>query len=157
MGTPIVKVLIAIKGSEDAGYYQRVAALLPSGEIEVLLAHVIDTGPRQDLEAGRERYLGRRPLTPERSTQLTQAEDDRARAVLQHARGVLESASIAGRGIREVTLRGKPKEELRALAEAEDVDLIVVGGHQGKPGPHSLGKTARFMADHTRRAALLVR
>jgi hypothetical protein len=54
-------------------------------------------------------------------------------------------------------LRGKPKEELRSLAEREHVALIVVHGRAEKPGPHSVGKTARFLIDHCPEAALLVR
>jgi hypothetical protein len=33
----------------------------------------------------------------------------------------------------------------------------VVRARPGRPGPHSLGKTARFLVDHAPLAALLVR
>lgn len=151
-----MKVLIAVKGSEGEAFFRRVAALtaLPHAE-RVILAHVVDTEPRGDLEGGRDRFLGRRPLGRERSAELNRAEEERARAGIRVARQALLDAGVAENCIAEVVLRGKPNEELRRLAEA--ADLVVVGGRGGKPGPHSLGKTARFLVDHAPHAALLVR
>lgn len=151
-------VLLAIKGSEGEDFFRRAAALTALDRADrIILAHVIDTGPRGDLEIGRDRYLGRRALAPERAAELGQAEEERARAGLVHARQVLEAEGIAGDRLEEQVLRGKPNEALRDLAEREGVDLIVVAGRGGRPGPHSLGKTARFLVDHAPNAALLVR
>jgi nucleotide-binding universal stress UspA family protein len=153
-----MNVLIAVKGGEDETFFHRVATVAPLQQAEaILLAHVIDPGLRADLEIGRERYLGHRPMSAGRSADLTRAEEERAAAVLRFARHALIAAGASDGRIREVTLRGKPNEELRRLAEREGADLIVVGGRPGKPGPHSLGKTARFLVDHAPAAALLVR
>jgi nucleotide-binding universal stress UspA family protein len=153
-----MKVLIAVKGTEAETFYQRIVALgvLAKAE-EILLAHVIDVAPRAGLELGRERYLARRPLGEQRSTDLALAEEEASRAALQFGRQTLLEADVPEAGVREVTLRGKPNEELRELAEREHVGLIVVGGRASRPGLHSIGKTARFLIDHGPHAVLLVR
>ena len=152
-----MKVLIAVKGSEDEDYFRRVAALAPLQGARIILAHVVDTAPRSDQTMGRERFMMRRPLSEERSHELSEAESQRANAALQRARAILDEVAVPAEDIREVVLRGKINEELRRLSEQENVDLIVVQGRPGKPGPHSLGKTARFLVDHAPHGALLVR
>lgn len=153
-----MKILVAVKGSEGELFFRRAASLAPLASAEeVLLAHVIDIVPRADLEVGRERFLTRRPLSVEREAALERAEEERARAALQFARHVLAVAGVPEDRMREVTLHGKPNEELRRLAEEERVDLVLVQGRSGKPGPHSVGKTARYLIDHAPRSALLVR
>jgi nucleotide-binding universal stress UspA family protein len=153
-----MKILIAVKGTEGELFFRRAATLAPlTTAEEVLLAHVIDAGPRADLEVGRERFLTRRPLSPERGADLLRAEEERAGSALQFARQALVVVGVSEDRIREITLRGKPNEELRRLAEGERVDLVLVQGRSGKPGPYSVGKTARFLIDHAPRSALLVR
>lgn len=153
-----MRVLIAVKGSEPESFLQQAVTLLGRDGLEmVLLAHVIDVGHRDGVEMGRERYLGRRHLGQARAETLWQAEQDRARVDLLQARQTLISAGVPERVVHEVILQGRPNEVLRELAERERVDVIVVSGRPGKPGPHSLGKTARFLVDHAPRAALLIR
>jgi len=153
-----MNILFAIQGAEDAAFFRRVAAVAPLERAQhLLLAHVIDTGPRGGIELGRERYLGRRALGEVRSADLQQAEEAQARSSVQFARQALGELGVADDRLQEVVLRGKPNEELRRLAEEEKVDLIVVQGRAGKPGPHSVGKTARFLIDHSPHGVLLVR
>lgn len=153
-----MRLLIAVSGSEPEDFFQRIAVLTPLDRAErVILVHVIDEGPRHDLEFGRERLLHHHPLPPHRSQQLAAAEAERARSVLQFAHSVLRDADVPESILWEETLHGKPKEEILRLAERERVDLIVVGAHPDRIGPHSLGKTARFLLDHAPRAALLIR
>jgi len=153
-----MNILFAIQGTEDAAFFRRVAAVAPLERAQrILLAHVIDTGPRGGIELGRERYLGRRALGEARSADLQQAEKAQAQSRVQFARQMLGELGVADDRLHEVVLRGKPNEELRGLAEEERVDLIVVQGRGDKPGPHSVGKTARFLIDHAPYGALLVR
>lgn len=153
-----MKVLIAVDGREDDAYFIRVAALAPLDRAdEVVLVHVVDSGPRASMEVARDRFLVRRPLLPEREVELERAEEEGARDTLARALAALKGIGVPEERLREVTLQGKPNEAIRRLADDEDVALIVVRGREGKPGPHSLGKTARFLVDHTRHAALLVR
>lgn len=153
-----MKVLIAIASSEREGFFEQAMALaaLERAE-EIVLAHVIDTKHRAEVEFGRERYFTRHALPDARSADLMQAEEARAQAGMRYARQALIEAGVPESRLRDVMLRGKPNEELRRLAEDERIDLIVVGGREGKPGPHSIGKTARFLIDHAPNAALLVR
>jgi len=153
-----VNILFAIQGAEGAAFFRRVAGVAPLERAQrILLAHVIDTGPRGGIELGRERYLGRRALGETRSADLQQAEEAQARSSVQFARQALCEVGVADDRLHEIVLRGKPNEELRRLAEEEQVDLIVVQGRAGKPGPHSVGKTARFLIDHSPHGVLLVR
>jgi len=153
-----MRVLIAVKGSEPESFLQQAVTLVGRDGLEMmLLAHVIDVGHRDQVEMGRERYLGRRHLGQARAENLWQAEQDGARMDLLQARQTLISAGVPERVVHEVILQGRPNEVLRELAERERVDVIVVSGRPGKPGPHSLGKTARFLVDHAPRAALLIR
>jgi nucleotide-binding universal stress UspA family protein len=153
-----VNVLIAVKGNERQSFFARLLALGPLNEAdEVMLAHVVDTEPRSGVEAGRDRFMVRRTLGPARSGQIESVEEEHARSVLNTALQILVAGGIAPERIQQYVLRGKPNEALRRLAEDRSCDLIVVGGRPGKPGPHSLGKTARFLVDHAPAAALLVR
>lgn len=153
-----MKMMIAVKGSEDESYYRHATELTMLAHAEVILvAHVIDLTPRSDLEHGRDRFLGKRPINPKRSEELERAEDERASAVLRFARQALVGLGVPEGQIREVSLRGKPSLELHRLAREQEVSLIIVHGKAGKIGPHSVGKTARFLVDHCPQAAILIR
>jgi nucleotide-binding universal stress UspA family protein len=153
-----VKVLIAVKGTESESFFQRLLALGPlTVADEVMLAHVVDTESRSGVEAGRDRFMVRRTLGPARGGQIEIAEQEHARAVLHTALQILVAGGIPPSRIHQSVLRGKPNEAIWRLAEEQSFDLITVGGRSGKPGPHSLGKTARFLVDHAPVAALLVR
>jgi nucleotide-binding universal stress UspA family protein len=153
-----MKMMIAVKGSEEESFFRRATELTSLAEAQViLLAHVIDLTPRSDLEHGRDRFLGRRPINPKRSEELQQVEDEHAKAVLQFARQALVSLGVPEIHIQEITVRGNPKDELHRLAREQQMSLVIVHGQTGKIGPHSVGKTARFLIDHCPQAAILVR
>lgn len=157
-GRSAVKILFAVAGSESMRFFQQAVALtvLDRSE-EIILAHVIDTKHRAEVEFGRERFFTKHALPESRGAELTRAEEDRAQAGLRFARQALVDAGVDENRMHDILLHGRPNEELRRLADEEGIDLIVVGGREGKPGPHSIGKTARFLIDHAPRAALLVR
>lgn len=153
-----MKVLIAIAGSESAVFLHHAAVLAALDRAEeIVLAHVIDTRQREELEFGRERFFTRHALPESRSADLTRAEEARAEAGIRFARHALIEAGVDGSRLQEILLRGKPNDELLRLADDRGIDLVVVGGREGKPGPHSIGKTARFLIDHAPHAALLIR
>ena len=153
-----MKMMIAVKGSEEESFYGHATELTTLAEAEViLLAHVIDLTPRSDLEHGRDRFLGKRPINPKRSEELQRVEDEHATAVLRFARQALEKLDVPENRIQEVTVRGKPKDELQRLARELRINLVIVHGQAGKIGPHSVGKTARFLIDHCPQAAILIR
>jgi nucleotide-binding universal stress UspA family protein len=153
-----VIVLIPVSGQEDEHFFRRAAELLPLPRVEsVLLAHVVDAGARGDVELGRDRYLLHRPLPKHRVRELSEAEGGRARDALACARQALTAAGVPDTLLHEVILHGKPREALRDLAVQQGALMTVVSARPGKPGPHSLGKTARFLTDHVSGAVLLIR
>lgn len=153
-----MKILVAVKGSEGETFYRRLSRLAAVREADrVLLIHVVDEGNREHVERGRDRFLDHRRLSPERERELRSAEDENARAALTAARASLETAGVPAERLDDVVLRGRPNETIRDLAAREEFDLLVVAGRPGKLGPHSVGKTARFLIDHCPTAALLVR
>lgn len=153
-----MKVLIGVKGTERETFFRLVAELVPwDAAGTIVLAHVIDATGHAGIAHGRERYLARRPLREERDREIVAAEEERAAAILRSGHSALAAAGLPADRLRAVTLRGRPNERLRDLAEREEIDLIVVGARDERPGPHSLGKTARFLVDHAPHAALLVR
>jgi nucleotide-binding universal stress UspA family protein len=153
-----VKVLIAVQGDEGAGYFQRAVTSLRLSEAEaVLVVHVLDETRRAELEFGRERFRGHRELGSRRGMEITEAEEGQAREVVRAAKAALIELGVLETQLREVLVRGRPKEAVRDLAEREGIDLLVVGARGGKPGPHSLGKTARFLVDHAPHGVLLLR
>ena len=152
-----MKVLIAVKGTENSSFFRRTLALGVLASADVLLAHTVDLEPRSGLEGGRERFMVHRTLSSTRSGQIDVVESESAHTILQAALQTLVSGGIPEERIHPLVLRGRTNETLRHLAEEESVDLVIVGGRPGKPGPHSLGKTARFLVDHAPLAALLVR
>lgn len=153
-----MKVLIAVKGTEQPSFFATILELgcLTAAEY-VLVAHVVDVEARAGIEGGRERFMMHRSLSATRSGQIEAAELEAAQTVLQTAHDVLVPGGIPDERFHRTVLRGRPTETLRQLAEEQSIDLIVVGGRPGLPGPHSVGKTARFLVDHAPRAALLVR
>lgn len=154
-----MRVLFPVKGAESPAYFDRAAVLIPAGEVTALMvAHVVDEARRAGLDHGRERFLERRALAPGRQAEIESAEREAAEAVLRRAVAALEATGrFPGIEPERTVLHGKRNEAIRDLAEGWGADLIVVRGRAGRPGPHSIGKTARFLIDHAPRAALLVR
>lgn len=153
-----MRVIVAVGGGEGAAYFRRVAVVAPLDRAaEVLLVHVIDERRRGGVEMGRHGPLGR-PLALERAQEIEGAEREWAARAVGEARAALAAAGVAESVMRDVIRYGRPKEEIRDLAVETAATLIVVGARRGdKPGPHSLGKTARFLVDHAPAAALMVR
>lgn len=154
-----MRVLVPVSGTESEAYFAEVARLIAGdGGMAILLTHVVDDARRAGLEHGRERFLDRRALGPDRRTEIEAAEGEAAEAILDRAaRALAATGELTGKGIERAVLRGKTNEAVRDLAERWGADLIVVRARPGRPGPHSLGKTARFLVDHAPLAALLVR
>lgn len=154
-----MRVLFPVSGAEGEGYFAEAARLIAAGEVTALLvAHVVDEARRAGLEQGRERFLERRALGPGRRAEIESAETEAAEAILSRAVSALAATGrFRSSEPERSVLHGKTNEALRDLAEQWGADLIVVRGRPERPGPHSIGKTARFLIDHAPRAALLVR
>ncbi|WP_338182079.1 universal stress protein [Candidatus Dormiibacter inghamiae] len=123
----------------------------------LLLAHVIDNGARGELDLIRSRLLGR-PLPGHRLRDIGAAERDAATSILGEAATVAERL---GAGCETWLGEGEPGRELVRLAAGGRCELIVIGARPPaadlRPGPHSLGSTARFVVDHSPVPVLLLR
>lgn len=129
----------------------------PLREDEVLLAHVIDNGMRGEVELHRG-HLMPRPLPQHRARAIGEAEREAARLAAEEAAGV--AVRLAARV--EVSVEeGEPGRVLSRLAELRGCDLVAVAARVDRgdlrPGPHSVGHTARFVLDHSPRPVLLLR
>ena len=149
-----MRILCAIGTRRGRDVVQQAAAIARTGD-EIVLMHVIDTGPRHDLD----RLRG--PLHPhhEHREELDAAEEEAGTAMLKEA---LEEAGRLGLAARERLERGRPEQVVVALAQDLRAQLIVLYAREsphGHPrvGPPSVGHTARFVLDHSPINVLLLR
>jgi nucleotide-binding universal stress UspA family protein len=120
-----------------------------------VLLHVIDEGPRHDLD----RLRG--PLHPhhEHREQLDAAEEGAGETMLKEAG---EEALLLGLAATERLERGRPEQVIVALAGELAARVIVLCARDSphahpKAGPPSVGHTARFVVDHSPSPVLLLR
>ena len=153
-----MRVLCAVGQRGGPELVQRVAEILSAGA-ELLLLHVVDTGPRHDLKhlIGQLRHGPARG--PGREGELHAAEESAGRTSLGETQ---EAAQAAGFAARTSLVWGRPEEVILQVAESEKVSLICISareGAEGHPhiGPASVGHTARFVLDHAPCDVLLLR
>jgi nucleotide-binding universal stress UspA family protein len=153
-----MRVLCAIGQRGGPQLVRRVATVI-SGRAELLLIHVIDIGPRRDLEHLRG-PLRHGPLDrPGREQALRAAEEGAGKAALDEA---LAAAQTAGFSAKVLLEWGKPEHVIVRVARDEAVSLIALWareGAEGHPsiGPASVGHIARFVLDHASCDVLLLR
>lgn len=151
-----MRVLFPVSGAESPAFFAEAAGLIAAGSVSALMVvHVVDAARRAGLEHGRERFLDHRALGPQRHAEIEAAEQESAEQIVDAACSVL--ADLLPVTPERAVLRGKTNEVIRDLAQEWGADLIVVRGLAGRPGPHSIGKTARFLIDHAPKAALVIR
>ncbi len=145
-------ILIAVAGSEPAEFWEAVRALLPAGAVE--LFHVVDEGPRQELEMQFGRHPGL-PRPPHLAESTSAAERRGSEAILAEAAGSL------GRDATTATATGRPELEIERRAAEIGAGLVVVAARTRSgpvaPGPHSVGHVARHVSDHAPCPVLMVR
>jgi len=150
-----MRVVIALDERPDDTPLGRVGQLLDLRGAEIVLAHALDTGPREEWEQGALRRL-LRPGPPRADGERMRTVDldagERLLAAAASATGAWPSASVRTR-----LLEGSPKHALRALLDAEGADVLVVFVHGRAVGPASIHKEARFLIDHAPCAVLVVK
>jgi nucleotide-binding universal stress UspA family protein len=136
--------------------------------LAVGMLHVIDTGPRKDIDLIRERFL-RPPMRPPhhppppmhpphhppREEEMSEAESASAQEILNEGRGYFASAETLER-------EGRPELEIVNVAAEWRTDLVVVSSRAAyrerrEIGPKSVGHVARFVVDHAPCPVLLLR
>jgi len=151
-----MKALVLIDGLHTADTLDSLARLLNLGEAELLLVYVQGPGPRAGLDLVRRRPGGHQ-LPPHRERELAEAEHEGAASALAEAE---DRARRLAPSVETIQLRGEPGRAVVDLAVQRRVDLIAVragGVDQARAGPRSLGPLARFVADHSPCAVLLLR
>jgi nucleotide-binding universal stress UspA family protein len=153
-----MKILCAI-GLQNGPELIRRAAAQRGGRGEWLLLHVVDTGPRQGLEAYLRGLPGRGQDVERRAGAAASREDSAAQDTLHEALRAAQELGLAAHG--EVR-RGPPEQAIVAAAAEMDAELIVImanEGAAGRPhtGPASVGHVARFVLDHAPCDILLLR
>jgi nucleotide-binding universal stress UspA family protein len=153
-----MRVLCAI-GQRGGPELIRRLAIVTGSRPELLLLHVIDIGPRRDLEQLRG-PLRHSPLErPGREQALEAAEEGAGKAALEEALAVAQAAGFSPKILLE---RGRPEQVIVRVADDEAVSLIALWareGAEGHPsiGPASVGHRARFVVDHASCDVLLLR
>jgi len=149
-----MRILCAIGTRRGSEVIRQVAPITREGD-ELVLVHVIDEGPRHDLD----RLRG--PLHPhhEHREELDAAEEEAGKAMLKEA---LAEAARLGLTASERLERGRPEHVVVELAGKTNAELVVLYARespQGHPriGPPSVGHTARFVVDHSPTHVLLLR
>ncbi|MBI1880588.1 MAG: universal stress protein [Chloroflexi bacterium] len=154
-----MRVLCAIGQRGGPELIRRLAAIVGS-HAECLLLHVIDVGPRHELEKHLRGPLRHRPPhEPEREATFQAAEEAAGQAALQEALAAAQQAGfIAGTTVK----RGKAEKIIVEMAREIGVSLIVISAREGaaghpRLGPASVGHIARFVLDHAPCDVLLLR
>ncbi len=149
-----LRILCAIGIRRGAELVKRVARTARAGD-ELVLVHVVDTGPRHPVNH-LEGHL--RPHHPPRE-EMNAAEQQAGDAMLNEAQ---EEAAKAGMRATVRLERGRPEQVIVSLAQEIGADLVVLLARetpQSHPlqGPPSVGHTARFIVDHAPADVLLFR
>ncbi len=140
-----MRILCAIGIRRGVELLKRVSRITKPND-ELVLVHVVDIGPRHDLN----HLEGTIRLHHHQHEELNEAEQEAGTVTLQEARAEAERM-----GTRAATRleRGRPEHVIVELAQELAVDEIALLARempQGHPlqGPPSIGHTARFIIDH---------
>ncbi len=150
-----MRVLCCLDGTNGEQVSRAIAAFLQEESRTIGVLYVTDTGPREEMERHRERFL--RPPHPPlpRHEQMRQAERASAQEILE------EGSRLLG-GTERIERTGRPEREIVQAALEWRADVIVLCSRsepEGAPqvGPKSVGHVARFVLDHAPCPVLLVR
>ncbi len=155
-----MKILCAIGARGGADLVRHIARGAAALGAELLLVHVIDLGPRHELEHLPGPLLRRGPHGgPERTRVMDAAEVAAGERALAEALAVAQAGGLTAQTRLE---RGKPEQVIVSLARETGANQIAIGArqapeHHPKLGPGSVGHAARFVLDHAPCDVLLVR
>jgi nucleotide-binding universal stress UspA family protein len=151
-----MRVLCAIGVRGGAELVRRTAARI-CGDAQWHLLHVIDVGPRVDMERLGPAHRPPRPHRPH-ERELNRAEGVGGEEALKEALDALQALGLKGEARLE---RGRPNEVIVEMAQRVNADLIAIERRERadhlRQGPASLGHNARFIVDHAPCDVLLLR
>jgi len=154
-----MRIVCAVGLRGGAELMRRVLAVAAGAQPELVLLHVIPTGPREDLA----HITG--PLRPgprgepRHARDISAAEEAAGRAALAEAAAEAQAASVPATLRLE---RGRPEQVAVAVAREVRAGLVAIRARdhaEGHPfiGPGSVGHVARFVLDHAPCDVLLLR
>lgn len=151
--------LLCAVGRRDGALVVREALALVSGPVELIALHVIDERPRHDVEHLRGPL---RHISPERQRELGQAEESAGHATLGEAEIAARDVGAQVTFVETRLERGRPEQIIVAQARDLHADLVALCPREypesfPRIGPPSVGRTARFVVDHSPCPVLLLR
>ncbi|HLW03520.1 MAG TPA: universal stress protein [Ktedonobacterales bacterium] len=164
-----MNALCCLDGTNTEWLARQIFGLLNAHDLRLVLLYVIDSGPGQDMERMRQRYMGIGQRRADLLAQATQAEQEQAAELLAAALEVFRAQWPGGppdaAQIEATSLRGRPEQEIVRLSASTPSDLIIIGNRRVRgphepphpPGPKSVGHVARFVVDHAPCPVLLLR
>jgi nucleotide-binding universal stress UspA family protein len=131
------------------------ATQMLASDLTLALLHVIDTGPRRDMDRLRERFFRPRGHHLPHEREMLETEKASAHDILSAGQQYFAGAQIMQR-------EGRPEREIVNAAAEWKADLVVICsraefGEKAHLGPRSVGHVARFVLDHAPCPVLLVR
>jgi nucleotide-binding universal stress UspA family protein len=158
---PAQTMILCLSGLDSDEFIAHALQRVQPAAGRLVLLYVIDTRPQEEIGYLRQ-ALFRGRLSPEHIAQMTGAEDETAREVVEEARQRIIAAGWPAAAVVAEVRRGRPEQQIIERARAGDVSLIVIGNrYKGGPhpaiGPASVGHVARFVLDHAPCDVLLLR
>ena len=161
MDMPNSAIMICVGGLAIEEFMKTALSLVQWRESEgkILLVYVVDSRPAEEMREARARFFGRVGHGDER---MAAADERTAQDVLAEAVTIGVQLGIPPARLGQLTLHGRPEQEIIRAANEQGVKLIVVGARYrgaGRPliGPESIGHVARFVLDHAPCDVLLLR
>jgi nucleotide-binding universal stress UspA family protein len=152
-----MRILIGVAERGAPELLAELDRLVPLRGTELVLVHVIDNGARGEMDLARGGLLSR-PMPRHRLRSIGEVERRVAELALDEAATVAKSFGARPEAL---SAEGEPGRVVSRLAEEHSSDLVAVAArvdrHRERPGPHSVGHTARFVLDHSPRPVLLLR
>lgn len=143
--------LICVRGFGIARLLDRAAELLP-GDMEWIVAHVVDRRPEEEVERAFGQLPGRRSPHGSGFERMQRSVDQLQQDVQQEVEAWLWGT---GRTAELAFLYGVPEHEIVALAGERGVEIVVVGS-RAEIGPHRFSHVSRFVVDHVPCSVLVV-
>jgi nucleotide-binding universal stress UspA family protein len=150
-----MRVLLLVDGQHTEELLASLAKLVRLNDSELLLVYALGPEARASLDMFTHRP-GYQDISPGRSQEASQAEQERARAALADAERLATPLAAAIDSIQKVGEAARAVCDAAAALQADLVALRARGRDQPPGGPFALGPTARYIADHAQCPVLLL-
>lgn len=142
-----MRVLLLVDGQHMEELLASLAKLVRLNVSELLLVYVRGSALRGSLDMVTHRP-GHLEISPRRSQEAAQAEQQRAEAALAEAEGLAMPLAATVDSVQQEGDAGRAVCEVAAARHADLVAVRTRGREQQPGGASALGPTARYIADH---------